>query len=120
VLSLLIILLAAATHAPLWAYVTAPSAGSILALAAAWPMASSTSGISLLETLRSVVGRGRPGGRVAYLAGPMTVITVAMPIAYQSDRLLLSHLSDLGQVAIYARWGRSFTGPCSGWSGPQG
>jgi O-antigen/teichoic acid export membrane protein len=32
----------------------------------------------------------------------MAVITVAMPIAYQSDRLLLSHLSDLGQVAIYA------------------
>lgn len=101
VLSLLVILLAAAMHAPLWAYVTAPSAGSILALTAAWPVASSASGIPLLATLRSAVVPGRPGGRVAHLAGPMAIISVALPIAYQSDRLLLSHLSDLGQVAIY-------------------
>lgn len=46
--------------------------------------------------------RGRPGGRIAHLAGPMMVITAALPIAFQSDRLLLSHLSSLGQVAVYS------------------
>jgi O-antigen/teichoic acid export membrane protein len=102
VLTLLIILLAASTHAPLWAYVAAPSAGLVLASAAAWPMASSASDIPLGETVRSALVRGRPGGRIAHLAGPMLVITAAVPIAYQSDRLLLSHLSNLGQVAIYA------------------
>jgi O-antigen/teichoic acid export membrane protein len=102
VLSLLLILVAAATHAPLWAYVAAPSAGLALAAAAAWPMASSASGLSLLETVRSAAVRARPGARIVHLAGPMLVITAALPIAYQSDRLLLSHLSNLDQVAVYA------------------
>jgi O-antigen/teichoic acid export membrane protein len=102
VLAFLIILLAAAMHAPLWAYVAAPSAGVALAAAAAWPKASSTSGLSLLNAVRSAAVRARPGGRVAHLAGPMLVITAALPIAFQSDRLLLSHLSNLSQVAVYA------------------
>jgi len=102
VLALLLILLAAATHAPLWAYVAAPSAGAALAAAASWPMASAASGISLLEAVRSAAVLARPGGRVAHLAGPMVVITAALPIAFQSDRLLLSHFSNLGQVAVYA------------------
>jgi O-antigen/teichoic acid export membrane protein len=102
VLTLLIILLAAATHGPLWAYVAAPSAGAALVAAASWPVAAAVSGLSLTEMVRSVVVRARPGGRVAYLAWPMLVITAALPIAFQSDRLLLSHLSNLGQVAVYS------------------
>jgi len=102
VLALLIILLAAAAHAPLWAYVAAPSAGATLAAAAAWPMASSASGLSLPEAVRSAVVRARPGARIAHLAGPMLVITITLPVAYQSDRLLLSHLSNLEQVAMYS------------------
>jgi O-antigen/teichoic acid export membrane protein len=102
VLALLIIFLAAATHAPLWAYVTAPSGGVAIAAAAAWPIASAASGISLVKTVQSAAEWGRRGARIVHLAGPMLVITVTLPIAYQSDRLLLSHLSDLGQVAIYS------------------
>jgi O-antigen/teichoic acid export membrane protein len=101
-LALVIILVAAVTHAPLWAYVAAPSTGVAIAAAAAWPMASSASGLSLLETLRGAAVRSRPGARISHLAGPMMVISAALPIAYQSDRLLLSHLSNLGQVAVYA------------------
>lgn len=99
--TLLIIRGAAATRAPLWAYVAAPSAGAALVAAAAWPVAWWASGMSLSEVVRSVM-RGRPGGRIAHLAGPMMVITAALPIAFQSDRLLLSHLSSLGQVAVYS------------------
>jgi O-antigen/teichoic acid export membrane protein len=102
VLALLIVLLAAAIHAPLWAYVAAPSAGAALAAAAAWPMASSASGLSLPDTVRSALVGARQGARIAHLAGPMLVITAALPIAFQSDRLLLSHLSNLRQVAVYA------------------
>jgi len=102
VLALLMILLAAAIQAPLWAYVAAPSAGAALAAGAAWPIASATSGLSLSEAVRSAVLWARPGARIAHLAGPMLVITAALPIAFQSDRLLLSHLSTLGQVAVYA------------------
>jgi O-antigen/teichoic acid export membrane protein len=108
VMALLIILLAAVTHAPLWAYAAAPSAGVALASAAAWPMASSASGLSLLATVRSAALRARPGGRVAHFAVPMMVITAALPIAYQSDRLMLSHLSNLGQVAIYSVGGQLY------------
>jgi O-antigen/teichoic acid export membrane protein len=99
--ALLIIVAAAAAHAPLWVYVAAPSAGAALAAAAAWPMASSASGLSWSKTLRSASVLSHPGARIAHLAGPMLVITAAVPIAFQSDRLLLSHLSTLDQVAVY-------------------
>lgn len=102
VLTLLIVLIAATTHASLWAYTAAPSASAALMAAAAWPIASSSSGMSLLEAAQSALVFARPGRRIAHLAGPMMVITAALPIAYQSDRLLLSHLSDLNQVAIYS------------------
>ncbi|MHB1490849.1 MAG: lipopolysaccharide biosynthesis protein [Cellulomonas sp.] len=109
VAALLFILLATATRAPLWAYVAAPSASVALAAATAWPIASSASGLSLPEAVRSAAVRARPGSRIFHLAGPMVVITAALPIAYQSDRLLLSHLSSLGEVAIYSVGGQLYT-----------
>ena len=102
VLTLLIVLLAAGIRAPLWAFASAPSAGAALAAAAAWPKASAASQLSLRETVRFAAQRGRAGATIAHLARPMVVITAAQPIAFQSDRLLLSHLSTLDQVAIYA------------------
>lgn len=112
-LTLLIVLLAAAAHAQLWAYVAASPAAVAIAAAGAWPMASRISGLSLLKVARSAAVRARPGARIAHLAGPMLVITVALPIAYQSDRLLLSHLSNLRQVAVYAM-GLQFYSPLYG------
>lgn len=109
VISLLIVLLAAATHAPLWGYVAAPAAGVALTAVAAWPLASSVSGLPLLQTVRSALDRARRGARIVHLAGPMMVIMAALPIAYQSDRLLLSHLSSLGQVAVYSVGGQVYT-----------
>jgi O-antigen/teichoic acid export membrane protein len=119
VVALLIILIAAGTHAQLWAYVAAPSAGAALASAAAWPMASAASGLSLPQAVRSAAVRACPGARIAHLAGPMLVITAALPIAYQSDRLLLSHLSNLGQVAVYSVAAQLY-GPLFGLIGAAG
>jgi len=82
--------------------VAAPSTGAALAAAASWPMAAAASGLSLTETVRSAALRARPGARIGHLARPMLVITAALPIAFQSDRLILSHLSNLGQVAVYS------------------
>jgi O-antigen/teichoic acid export membrane protein len=101
IVALLIVILAATTHAQLWVYVAAPSAGAAMASAAAWPMAAKITGLPLSETVRSAMARARPGARISHLAGPMIVITAALPLALHSDRLLLSHLSTLGQVAIY-------------------
>ena len=108
VVALLVVLLAAATHAPLWAYVAGPSAGLALTSLVAWPMAAKASGLSLSSAVRSAAVRSRPGARISHLAGPMLIITVTLPIAYQSDRLLLSHLSNLGQVASYSMGGQLF------------
>jgi O-antigen/teichoic acid export membrane protein len=108
VLALLIILLASAAHAPLWAYVAAPSAATALAAAAAWPMASAASGLALSGVARSAAVRARAGTRIGHLAWPMMVIMAALPIAYQSDRLLLSHFSTLHQVAIYSLGGQLY------------
>ena len=119
VLALIVVLTAAATHAPLWAFAAAPSAGAVIASAAAWPRASAESGLLLTETVLSALLRGHPGARIAHLAGPMLVITTALPIAYQSDRLLLSHLSNLGQVAVYAVAAQIF-GPLLGLVGAAG
>jgi len=102
VVTLLIILLCAMTNAPLWAYVAAPSASAVFAAIAAWPLASATSGISLTEVVHSVWIRANSGAKIAHLAVPMMVISAALPFAYQSDRILLSHFSNLGQVAIYS------------------
>lgn len=40
--------------------------------------------------------------RVLQLAFPMAVLTVALPLTYQTDRVLLAHSADLLQVADYS------------------
>ena len=108
VVALLVVLLAAATHAPLWVYVASPSAGMVLTCLVAWPMAAKASGLALSDAVRSAGVRSRPGARIVHMAGPMLIITVTLPIAYQSDRLVLSHLSTLGQVASYSLGGQLY------------
>ncbi len=54
-----------------------------------------------LPTETSVSGRGARG-LILSSAGPMTVITIGLPVALQSDRLLLSHLGTAGQLSEYA------------------
>lgn len=40
--------------------------------------------------------------RIMRLAFPMTVLTIALPLTYQTDRVLLAHFSTLVQVADYS------------------
>lgn len=45
--------------------------------------------------------RSAPGIRVMHVAGPMLVQMIALPIAMQTDRLLLSHLAGTSELAQY-------------------
>jgi O-antigen/teichoic acid export membrane protein len=46
--------------------------------------------------------RRYPGGRIRELSGPMFLATLALPIALQSDRIVLSHVSSVRAVANYS------------------
>lgn len=49
-----------------------------------------------------IIDRRSRGGSVSQVAGPMFLITVVLALAYQSDRFVLSYVSDLGSVASYS------------------
>ncbi|MCY0905737.1 lipopolysaccharide biosynthesis protein [Arthrobacter sp. H14-L1] len=56
----------------------------------------------LASAIRSIVRfRRDPGVRVVHLAWPMLLQMIALPIAMQSDRLLLSHLTRGPELAQY-------------------
>ena len=42
------------------------------------------------------------GARIRHMAGPMLIIGIAIPIAYQSDRMVLSWFSTLREVSVYS------------------
>jgi O-antigen/teichoic acid export membrane protein len=91
-----------ASKAPLWAYTASPFAGIASSNMIALGVSARTTHIRLGRTFVRALRPSVRGGRVRHIAGPMVVITVILPIAYQSDRLVLSHVSSLGQVAAYS------------------
>lgn len=99
VTALIIVLAAAAANAGVWAYASAPFVGMLVA------------GIVNTWWARDIAGGGVRGAigsrdrardrRIVSLAGPMLVIAISLPVAWQTDRLVLSHATNLGQVAVY-------------------
>ncbi len=66
-------------------------------------LAGRTSGISWAWVLRSIPRRRlRPGAPIRYLSGPFLIITLTGPLALQSDRIILSHVSTVHAVANYS------------------
>lgn len=49
------------------------------------------------------------GGKVFHMAWPMLIQAIALPIAMQSDRIVLSHMSDASNLAIYNLTAQMFT-----------
>jgi O-antigen/teichoic acid export membrane protein len=43
-----------------------------------------------------------PGARIRAISGPMLIINLSFPIAFQSDRIILSHVSTTEAVASYS------------------
>ena len=61
---------------------------------------STTIGVN--STLDSSRGTGLSYADMFAAAGPMAVMAVTLPIAYQSDRILVAHLDSLDAVALYS------------------
>ncbi|PZS29887.1 MAG: hypothetical protein DLM58_14680 [Pseudonocardiales bacterium] len=57
----------------------------------------------LMRMLREIPSPRRfPGASIRAISGPMLVITLAVPIALQSDRIVLSHVASKEAVANYS------------------
>jgi hypothetical protein len=65
-------------------------------------------GFSLRTFMGLVIHRGFRGARIKYEARPALVMWVLLPLAYQTDRLLISHLSSSSQLASYNLAAQSF------------
>jgi O-antigen/teichoic acid export membrane protein len=65
--------------------------------------ASRSVSLSWLSVLRQLPDRRRfPGTSIRSMSGPVLIITLATPIALQSDRIVLSHVSSTQAVADYS------------------
>jgi O-antigen/teichoic acid export membrane protein len=110
-LVLVAVLLIIATKAPLGDYVAVAAyvATLILAAAACWAagrkvrpaLGLAVRGVWRLRSVR--------GGGVFAIAWPMLVQMVALPIAMQTDRLILSHVSDVSNLNEYNLAAQIFT-----------
>ena len=77
--------------------------GMLIAAGSQLWYAHGTSRIPLRPLLSELVRVRRYRGlSVRRAAGPMLVITIALPLALQTDRLILSHVTDITTVASYS------------------
>lgn len=83
--------------------IVAPVCGASLAAWVSAPVAARRVGIRLRSVL-GAIGRGSAAVRSQVLgtAAPMVVVAVGLPVAFQTDRLVLSHRSTPAALAAYA------------------
>jgi O-antigen/teichoic acid export membrane protein len=87
---------------PAW-YATPPMAGALTAGVVSALVARRIAGVNLFAQFGRVFATRRwPGETIRHAAVPMFVIMVGLPIALQTDRVILSHRSSAGQLAMYA------------------
>jgi O-antigen/teichoic acid export membrane protein len=66
-------------------------------------VAGRATGFSWLRLLRKIPRRRRfPGASIRAISGPMLVVTLTLPLAYYTDRIVLSHFSTKQAVANYS------------------
>ena len=108
---LLAVLVIIATHAPLGAYVAvaayaATFAISVLATYLASRRIDPAVGLALRDVPRFRTVRG---GGVFNVAWPMLVQMIALPVAMQTDRIVISHVSDMTNLVQYNLASQIFT-----------
>jgi O-antigen/teichoic acid export membrane protein len=86
------------------AWFALPSAlGGLTAAVLSAHVARRTSTVNLFELCRHLVPAPQwPGQEIRRAALPMFVILIGLPLALQTDRIILSHRADADQLAIYA------------------
>jgi hypothetical protein len=92
---------AAALEAPAIAFVVCACVGPLVANTLCTLVASRYVAISAGLVLQRVVHLRHRGPSIRQVAVPALVIWVLLPIAYQTDRLIISHLSDRTELARY-------------------
>jgi O-antigen/teichoic acid export membrane protein len=81
----------------------APAAALVVINAVNAVVSSTVTRFSWTRLLRELPRPHRyPGASIRAISGPMLVITLAMPIAFYTDRIVLSHVSTLRAVADYS------------------
>ena len=109
VLAVLVLLVATGVPAG-GAFPVVPYAVTLLLAGACTWLAARRIGPVFGEALRAVPRlRSERGARVFDVAWPMLVVMVAVPLAMQSDRLLLSHLRPAADLAQYNLAAQMFT-----------
>lgn len=83
-------------------YFVAPFVSMAIANCIALTYATRTFAIDMRGVAARVMRRNYRGSPVKHIAGPMFVVTLVIPLAYQSDRIVLSHASELSAVAEYS------------------
>jgi len=101
VVTLALVLGGALGHAPPIVFVILPFLAQVGVALLGCVVAARTVGFSLMRMITSVTDRTFRGPRIKHEAGPALVMWVLLPLAYQTDRLLINHLSTPDQLASY-------------------
>ncbi|MBV9831097.1 MAG: oligosaccharide flippase family protein [Marmoricola sp.] len=100
---LLVLLVMVWRHVGTGVYLAVVAYGATLLLAGvAWWMADRRIRPTLSRALRDSVRRDVRGAKVFGTAWPMLLLTVSVALAMQSDRVVLSHVSNIDQLAEYS------------------
>lgn len=109
VVTLALVAVCAMMQAPPVAFVASAFGGQILVASASTLLASRAIGFSPQDVAHSVFDRRFAGAKINHEARPALVMWLMLPIAYQTDRLLLSHLSTSDQLASYNVGSQAFS-----------
>jgi O-antigen/teichoic acid export membrane protein len=99
--ALAVVALAATFAAPFWVFVAGPFLGTFIVAATSWTLAQmSLQRMSVMGSRVEVADS--PPRAIALYAVPMVIIALAEPVAWQADRIILSHAATLTAVAQYS------------------
>ena len=88
--------------APVWLLPSAPGMGATVTAVVAAVWAQRLSLVSLFSLIASALTPSFAGQRIRQLALPMLIIQVSLPLTFQTDRLVLSWVTSLREVAQYS------------------
>jgi O-antigen/teichoic acid export membrane protein len=95
--------LLAVAHAAAYSYAVIPAASTFLAALCTAMIATKLAPLGLISMLWHLPRwRTYPGGRVMNVALPMMVVMFALPVALQTDRIVLAHRSTHTALTSYA------------------
>jgi O-antigen/teichoic acid export membrane protein len=101
--ALVAVCVCALLSAPRGAYAVAQPAAMLSTAIGSLAVAARLSGIKMIGVIREALKPRRfPGTRVSNAAAPMFVIMVALPLALQSDRIILAQRSTAAALTEYA------------------